>query len=108
MTLEDDLRALGFEPRSTSRRGGRQWGLDFNDFLTFMLHDFVDHVIFTWSFRLGDYLLSKGWQVGAAETTFQELYPRSDVRLAADITAIEAEITRVLASLRLDLGAPNL
>lgn len=108
VTFDDELHTLGFAQAGDSRRGGRQWALDFNRFLTFMLHDFRDHVIFTWSFRLGDYLLENGWQIGAAETSFQELYPRSDTRLAREIGAVEAEITRVLGTLRLDLGTPNL
>ncbi|MDX1510305.1 MAG: hypothetical protein R3249_03075 [Nitriliruptorales bacterium] len=108
MGFDEQLESLGFVQAGDSRRGGRQWSLDFNRFLAFMLHDFGDHVIFTWSFQLGDYLLEKGWQIGAAETTFQELYPRSDVKLARRIGDVEAEITRVLATLRLDLGTPNL
>jgi len=108
VTLDDELHSLGFAHAGDSRRGGRQWALEFNRFLTITLHDFSDHMILTWSFRLGDYLLERGWQIGAAETSFQELYPRSDVKLDREIGAVEAEITRVLGTLRLDLGTPNL
>ena len=107
-TFDDELEALGFAVTGSSRRGGTRWELTFNSYLTFTLHDFRDHVVFTWSFNLGEYLLVKGWQIGAAETSFQELYPQRDVRLATDISAVEAEIRRVLLSLRLDLGDPSL
>ena len=47
-------------------------------------------------------------QIGAGETSFQELYPRHDVRLAVDVDAVGAEISRTLGRLRLDLGDPTL
>lgn len=107
-TFDDDLEELGFRAQGRSRRGGTMWVLPFNRFLTFTLHDYRDSLVFTWSFDLGEFLLERGWQIGAAETSFQELYPQRDVRLAVDIAAVEAEITRTLRSLRLDLGDPGL
>ena len=107
-TFEDDLEELGFRTQGSSRRGGTMWVLPFNRFLTFTLHDYRDALVFTWSFDLGEFLLERGWQIGAAETSFQELYPQRDVRLAVDVGAVEAEITRTLRSLRLDLGDPAL
>lgn len=103
-----DMRALGFVDQGASRRGGRHWTLGFNRFLTFTVHDFGDEVVFTWVFLLGDFFLERGMQVGAGETTFQELYPRHDVRLRVDADAVGTEITRTLRSLRFDFGDPGL
>lgn len=107
-TFEDELEALGFVEQSSTRRGGTIWQLRFNRHLTFYLHDYRDSLVMTWSFALGEYLLERGFQVGAGETSFQELYPQADARLAVDMDAVRAEITRVLASLRFDLADPEL
>ena len=107
-TFDDALEELGFQLQGTTRRGGRQWWLVFNRFLSFTLHDFDDSVVFTWSCALGDYLDERGWQMSVTDLSTAELYPQRDVRLPADIDAVQAEITRVLATLRLDLGDPSL
>ncbi|MDP9023721.1 MAG: hypothetical protein M3N57_13695 [Actinomycetota bacterium] len=107
-TFAESLVTLGFEDAGTSRWGGRQWVLEFNRFLTFSVHDFDDEVVFTWAFLLGDFFLERGMQIGAGETTFQELYPRHDVRLRPDPDAVRNEITRTLRTLRIDLGDPGL
>lgn len=107
-TFDDQLEELGFVVQGRSRRGGRMWVLSFNRFLEFTVHDYDDSLVFTWRFDLGEFVLERGWQIGAADTSFQELYPQHDVRLAVDVSAVEAEITRVLRSLRLDLGDPAL
>ncbi len=107
-TFDDQLEALGFSAQGRSKRGGLMWTLSFNRHLTFMLHDYQDHVILTWSFQAGEYFLERGWVLGAGETTFQELYPQADVKLATDVDTVRAEITRVLSTLRLDLGALEL
>ena len=107
-TFDDELEALGFVVQGHSRRGGRMWVLGFNRFLEFTVHDYDDSLVFTWRFDLGEYVLERGWQIGAADTSFQELYPQRDVRLAVDVAAVESEITRVLSTLRLDLGDPAL
>lgn len=115
-TFEDELEALGFQRHGTSRRGGRMWALAFNRHLTFTVHDHYGQdgavgdgaVLLTWSFALGEYLLERGLQLGAGDTSYQELYPQRDVRVPADIDSVGGEITRVLTSLRLDLGDPSL
>jgi hypothetical protein len=107
-TFDDELEALGFTVQGSSRRGGRMWALPFNRYLLFTLHDYHDTIVLTWSFLLGEYVLERGWQVGASETSSAELYPQHDVRLPLDVEAVGAEITRVLTSLRLDLGDPTL
>lgn len=107
-TFDDQLEELGFVIGGESRRGGLMWTLVFNRHLTFTLHDYKDHVVLTWAFQAGEFFQERGWLLGAGETTFQELYPRADVKLATEITAVEAEIRRVLGTLRLDLGAIDL
>jgi hypothetical protein len=108
VTFDDQLEQLGFRVQGSSRRGGRMWTLVFNRVLTFTLHDYDDSIVLTWSCDLGAYALERGWQIGASETAGQELYPQHDVRLPLDAEAIRGEVTRVLASLRLDLADPSL
>lgn len=107
-TFDDGLEALGFRVQGSSRRGGRMWGLAFNRHLRFVLHDYDDHVVLSWSFALGDHLQERGWQLSMTDTSTAELYPQHDVRLPLDLEAVRGEVTRVLATLRLDLGDPAL
>ena len=106
--LEVDLERLGFRPAGESRRGGRRWVLAFNRFLSFTLHGYRDEVVLTWSFDLGEYLAERGWQVGTTDTSTAEIYPVHDVRLPAEIDAVRSELTRVLSTMRIDLGDPGL
>ncbi|MDX1619419.1 MAG: hypothetical protein R3320_00410 [Nitriliruptorales bacterium] len=107
-TFEDELEALGFRPQNRTATGTLVWSLVFNSYLTFTLHDYGETVLFTWVVALGEYLEDRGLKIGSGEASFHELYPATDVRLATDVGAVEAEITRTLRSLRLDLGAPGL
>lgn len=107
-TFEDELESLGFRSHTRAASGTLVWVLEFNSYLTFTLHDHHDMVMFTWVFALGEFLETKGWVIGSGETSFHELYPGHDVRLPAEIGAVEAEITRTLHTLRLDLGDPGL
>jgi hypothetical protein len=104
-TFDDQLEALGFRVRSVTRRGGRRWDLEFNRFLTFMLHDYDDHVVLTWTCALGQVLAEREWRASSGEPGELELFPSYDVRLPLDIDAVSSEITRTLLTLRLDLGA---
>jgi hypothetical protein len=106
-TFDDQLEALGFRVRSASRRGGRRWDLPFNRVLTFMLHDYGDHVVLTWTCDLGRVLAEREWRASMGEPGEMELFPSYDVRLPLDIDALSAEITRILLTLRVDLGAPD-
>lgn len=106
--FEDGLEELGFVLGGSSRRGGRMWRLQFNRHLEFVLHDYDDAVLLSWSFGLGEFAAERGWVLGTGELSFHDLYPKRDVRLAIEIGAVEAEIRRTLLSLRLDLGTPNL
>lgn len=102
------LKEIGFRVQGETRRGGRMWALPFNRFLTFVLHEYDDDLVLTWSVALGDYLIERGWQVGVTDPTATELYPQNDVRLKADIEVVQGEITRVLGALRMDLADPTL
>jgi hypothetical protein len=107
-TFDDQLEALGFRVQGGSRRGGRMWTLAFNRYLTFTVHDYEEAVVLTWSFAFGDFLLDRGWQSSTTDASVAEIYPQRDVRLPLDIDALGGEITRVLTTLRLDLGDPTL
>jgi hypothetical protein len=107
-TFDDQLEALGFRVQGGSRRGGRMWILPFNRYLTFTVHDYHDAIVLTWSFAFGDFLVDRGWQSSTTDASVAEIYPQRDVRLPLDIDALGGEITRVLTTLRLDLGDPTL
>ncbi|MEX0831384.1 MAG: hypothetical protein WD358_05220 [Nitriliruptoraceae bacterium] len=103
------LERLGFQVTGTSRKGGRVWSLPFNRHLTFAVHDDgSSHVVLSWALGLGEYLEERGWRLSVSDTSASELYPQHDVQIARDIEAVGAEMTRVLATLRIDLGAPDL
>ena len=105
--LAAGLEELGFR-EITRSRGTPVWRAGVNRFLQFQLREERDSVVVTWRFDLGEFMLSRGWQIGGAETSFQELYPQRDVRVPATTDAVEAEIRRTLATLRLDLADPSL
>jgi hypothetical protein len=107
-TFDDQIEALGFRARSVTRRGGRRWDLPFNRVLTFMLHDYDDHVVLTWECAIGQVIAEREWRASSGEPGEIELFPAYDIRLPLDIDAVSSEITRVLLTLRLDLGAPDL
>lgn len=106
--LHDGLGRLGFARTGASRRGGVMWTLQFNRHLQFHVHEFAEALVVTWSFDLGRLAEERGWQFGGGDATTHELYPRRDSRIAREVRAVEGEITRVLATLRLDLGDPTL
>ncbi len=106
-TLERDLTELGFREVGRSR-GRPQWAANVNRYLQFMLYLEGERVLLSWRFGLGEFMLERGWQIGGAESASQELYPQRDVRLPGEVSAVEAEIRRTLAQLRLDLGDPDL
>lgn len=107
-TFEDHLEQLGFRLGGSTRRGGRMWTLQLNSYVTFVLHDYHDHVVLTWSAALGDLLAARGWVLGTGELSFHDVYPAHDVRLDASTTAVEAELRRVLGTMQIDLTDPSL
>ena len=102
------LVAIGFRPRGASRRGGRMWVLPWSRILTFVLHEYRDVFVLTWSLAFGEHLADRGWRSSITDPSVAEVYPEHDVRLPLSAEAVEAEIRRVLVSLRLDLGDPSL
>lgn len=108
LAFEEQLAELGFERSGQSRWGGRMWTLAFNRYLEFTLHDYHDNVVLTWSLNLGEFVETRGMQLGSGETSYHELYPRNDVKLPIDGDAIRAELTRTLGLLRFDFADPNL
>lgn len=107
-TFEDHLEALGFVLTGASRRGGRMWQLDFNRYLTFVLHDYHESVVVTWALDLGAFATDRGWVLGSGETSFHQVYPANDVRLEATAEAVDAELRRALSRLRIDFADPDL
>ena len=106
--FDDELAALGFTPSGRTRWGGQVSTLAFNRHLRFVLHEFDDAVLLSWSFAFGEYAQERGWQLGVSDMSTAELYPGVDVRLPRDVEAVGGEITRILTTLRLDLGDPAL
>jgi hypothetical protein len=105
----DGLGALGFVLVQRDRRGARQYARKPNRFLTEWVHDDGRRALFTWEFDLGEFVGSVGWQIGAAETSFQILYPQYDVTLAREVDAVAVEVRRLEDRLgRLDLADPSL
>jgi hypothetical protein len=107
--FESELASLGFAPAQKDRRGVVQYARQPNRFLTEWVHDYGDDALFTWEFDLGEFVAEAGWQIGAAETSFQILYPQFDVRIARDIEAVAVEVQRLEQRLNgLDLADPAL
>ena len=106
--FEEGLADLGFRLAGTSRRGGRMWELTFNRYLEFVLHDFHDHVVLTWALKLGEFMESRGFQLGSGEASYHELYPKHDVKLPIEVDSVRAELTRTLGLLRFDFADPSL
>ena len=109
MDFVEGLETLGFEAVQRDRRGTVQYARRPNRYLTEWVHDDGDEVLFTWEFDLGEFCAAVGWQIGAAETSFQILYPQYDVATVRDIDAVAAEVSRLEQRLgRLDLTDPAL
>jgi hypothetical protein len=104
-----ELDALGFVLVQEDRRGVLQFARKANRFLTEWVHDYGDEALFTWEFDLGEWVAVMEWQIGAAETSFQILYPQYDVKVPREIDAVATEIQRIEQRLsRLDLTDPSL
>jgi hypothetical protein len=107
--FHDALVSLGFAAVQNDRRGVVQYARSPNRFLTEWIHDDGAEPLFTWEFDLGEFVAEAGWQIGAAETSFQILYPQFDVKIARDIDAVATEVQRLEQRLNgLDLADPAL
>jgi hypothetical protein len=107
--LLQGLAALGFRFVQRDRQGVLQYARTPNGYLTEWVHDDGDELLFTWEYDLGEFAALMDWQIGAAETASQILYPRFDARLARDPEAVAIEIQRLEQRLgSLDLADPAL
>ena len=104
-----ELDALGFVLVQEDRRGVLQFARKPNRYLTEWVHDYADSALFTWEFDLGEFVAEMEWQIGAAETSFQILYPQFDVKIPRDVDAVAVEIQRLEQRLsHVDLVDPSL
>ncbi len=102
MDFEEGLAGLGFTP-STGRspRGVRVFSAHPGRFLTYTVQAFEDGTaLFTWEFAVGEYLATKGIQIGSDETLNQFMFPRQDERGPQDAAWLAGCIDRAEASLR--------
>jgi hypothetical protein len=105
--FEEALAKLGFEPDSgRSPRDVGVYNAHPNRFLTYMVQAFEDgNALFSFEFALGEYLSTKGIQVGSDEALNQYAYPRQDIRGRQDgawlVSAVE-QAEALLADVRLD------
>lgn len=107
--LHEGLASLGFAAVQADRRGIVQYARRPNRFLTEWVHDDGRDLLFTWEFDLGEFCTAVEWQIGAAETSFQILFPQYDVRIARDLEAVAIEVSRLEEQMRnLDLSDPSL
>jgi hypothetical protein len=105
--FEEALARFGFhESRGRAPGGARLFTAEPNRFLTYNVHAYEDgSALFSWEFALGEYLLTKGIQVGSDETLNQFAYPRLDRRGPHDgawLAAAIEEAEGLLADVRLD------
>jgi hypothetical protein len=108
MEFGDALERFGFHTREERGfgRGAQLHVAKPNRYLTYTVHAYADGtVIFSWEFALGEYLLTRGIQVGSDETLNQFAYPREELRGSQDGTWLTSAIERteaMLADLRFD------
>ena len=104
-----ELAGLGFALAGRDRRGVVQYARRPNRYLTQWVHDDGAHALFTWEFELGEFCAALDWQIGAAETSMQILYPQRDALVPRTGGAVGLEIDRLEQRLsRLDLTDPLL
>ncbi len=105
----EGLASLGFVLVQRDRRGVTQYARKPNRYLTEWVHDYQQEALFTWEFDLGEFCSDVGWQIGAAEHSFQILYPQYDARIGRDLDAVAVEVARLERQLgSLDLADPAL
>jgi hypothetical protein len=107
MEFEEALAKFGFAPETArTPRGVAVYTAHPNGFLTYTVQAFEDgSALFTFEFALGEYLATKGIQVGSDEALNQFMYPRQDVRGPQDAAWLVAAIEHaeaLLADVRLD------
>jgi hypothetical protein len=105
--FDEALARLGFEPSAgRTPRGVKVYTAQPNAYLTYTVQAFEDgSALFTFEFALGDYLATKGIQVGSDEALNQFAYPREDIRGLQDGAWLSSAIEQaeaLLADVRLD------
>lgn len=102
MTFDEALSGFGFHAgQGRAPRGARLFTAEPSRYLTYSVHAYEDGTaLFTWEFALGEYLLTKGIQVGSDETLNQFMFPREDDRGVQDGDWLTQAIERARASLR--------
>lgn len=107
--FHEALDSLGFALAQEDRRGVLHYARRPNRYLTEWVHDYANEALFTWEFDLGEFISRAGWQIGAAEHSFQILYPQFDVRIGREIEAVAVEVQRLEHRLStMDLTDPTL
>jgi hypothetical protein len=107
VNFDEVLATLGFDPETgRTPRGVAVYHAHPNPFLTYTVQAFEDGTaLFSFEFALGEYLATKGIQVGSDEALNQFAYPRQDIRGRQDgawlMSAIE-QAEALLADVRLD------
>ena len=109
MDFHEALELFAFREQRGRRFGASETRLftaQPNLFLTYTVHAYEDGTaIFSWEFALGEYLATKGIQVGSDETLNQFAYPRLDARGPQDgawLAAAVEQAEALLADVRLD------
>lgn len=108
MEFGEALERFGFRLREERGfgKGAQLYVAQPTAYLTYTVHAYPDGTaIFSWEFALGEYLLTKGIQVGSDETLNQFAYPREELRGSQDGTWLTSAIERtegLLADLRFD------
>jgi hypothetical protein len=107
MAFEDDVAGLGFRPETQrSPRDVRVFTTSPNRFLTYTVQAFQDGTaLFSWEFAVGEYLATKGLQLGSDETLNQFIFNRRDDTGPQEVAWVVSQIDKaqtLLASVRLD------
>lgn len=102
MDFAEALSRYGFHAsEARAPRGATLFTAEPNRYLTYSVHAYDDGTaLFTWEFALGEYLLTKGIQVGSDETLNQFMFPRVDDRGQQDPEWLAAAIERAETALR--------
>ncbi|HEX9122884.1 MAG TPA: hypothetical protein VF984_05930 [Actinomycetota bacterium] len=102
MDFSEALRELGFHP-STERapRGAAVSTAKPNRYTTYTVQALEDGTaLFTWEFAVGDYLATRGIQLGSDETLNQFMFPRDDERGPQDASWLVAAVEHAETALR--------
>jgi hypothetical protein len=105
--FDEALERFGFKPDMERHpRGVSVFTAYPNRFLTYTVQAFDDgRALFTFEFAIGEYLATKGVQIGSDEALNQFAYPRQDIRgpqVATWLTSAIEQAEALLADIRLD------